>query len=165
MAAVSSISAMKVETPRSWQSPAPTRAKIASLQMQPSVSTASRNLMMSFHEDAAPVQRSHPCLSNPPPAQHHQHLGAGVLQQSLEGAAPGIRFTLWRCRPVPLLAQPGTMQGGIHQQSTEAGRAKVARLQAPPPPCPNEKCMQAACSLQEALKFLEQSAAPLSARS
>ena len=30
MAAVSSISAMKVETPRSWQSPAPTRAKMQS---------------------------------------------------------------------------------------------------------------------------------------
>ena len=31
MAAVSSISAMKVDTPLSWQSPAPTRAKIQSL--------------------------------------------------------------------------------------------------------------------------------------
>lgn len=30
MAAVSSISAMKVEMPRSWQSPAPTRAKMQS---------------------------------------------------------------------------------------------------------------------------------------
>ena len=30
MAAVSSISAMKVDTPRSWQSPAPTRAKMQS---------------------------------------------------------------------------------------------------------------------------------------
>jgi len=30
IAAVSSISAMKVEMPRSWQSPAPTRAKMAS---------------------------------------------------------------------------------------------------------------------------------------
>jgi hypothetical protein len=30
MAAVSSISAMNVDTPRSWQSPAPTRAKMAS---------------------------------------------------------------------------------------------------------------------------------------
>jgi hypothetical protein len=30
MAPVSSISAMKVDTPRAWQSPAPTRAKIAS---------------------------------------------------------------------------------------------------------------------------------------
>jgi hypothetical protein len=31
IAAVSSISAMKVETPRTWQSPAPTRAKTQSL--------------------------------------------------------------------------------------------------------------------------------------
>jgi len=56
MAEVSSISAMKVETPRIWQSPAPTRAKIASLMLI-SAPRAGTNIPTCARRTATPTCR------------------------------------------------------------------------------------------------------------